>query len=89
LLRDRFDRIACILPGDAASRAEDGVRWVRELTRDLGIPGLAHWGLAADQIAPLVRQSQKASSMKANPIDLDESELTEILHTARFSGACR
>lgn len=89
LLRDRFDRIGCILTGDASSRAEDGVRWVRELTRDLGIPGLAHWGLAADQIAGVVRQSMKASSMKANPIDLDESELTEILRTARFSGACR
>ena len=49
---------------------------------DLGIPGLAAYGLTARHIPGLVDKAGKASSMKANPISLTPDELTAILRNA-------
>jgi alcohol dehydrogenase class IV len=75
----RFAEVARLLTDDPAARAQDAVGWLRALTTSLEIPGLSQYGLDEEEIAPLARDSLKASSMRGNPIELTEAEVSEIL----------
>jgi alcohol dehydrogenase class IV len=78
----RFDEVARLLTDQPAATADDGVKWVRELVRDLAIPPLACYGIQRQQTPEIVVKAANASSMKANPIVLTPEELTEVLHRA-------
>lgn len=75
----RYDEIGQLLTGEAAATADDGVRWIVELVCALRIPRLRHYGVSRADHPAIVAAAQKASSMKANPVSLDESELAAIL----------
>jgi alcohol dehydrogenase class IV len=74
----RYKEIAALLTGDPGASIEDGVRWVEALVRDLRVPGLAAYGLRAEDIPPLLQRAREASSMKGNPLPLTDAELREI-----------
>jgi len=57
----------------------DASIWVIELTRALGIAGLASVGMKAVDIPLLVEKAKAASSMRGNPIALTDGELAEIV----------
>ena len=76
------DGIARILTGNGNARAEDAVGWVKQLCEALNIRPLSEYGLVPDDFPALVEQSQKASSMKGNPISLTDAELLAILTQA-------
>lgn len=78
----RYDEIAQILTGQPEATAADGVAWVESLCTDLAVPPLADFGLVEAAFAEVVAQSQRASSMKGNPIPLTDEELTKILEQA-------
>ncbi len=78
----RFDEVARLLTGNATATAVEGVRWVSQLVADLSIPGLRAYGITENHIPEIVSQSKRASSMKGNPLTLDDSELAEILRFA-------
>jgi alcohol dehydrogenase class IV len=78
----RFKFVARLLTGDSGAEADAGVGWVRDLVHRLKTPRLSAYGLKADCLDELVRNSAKASSMKANPIVLTPTELGEILERA-------
>jgi alcohol dehydrogenase class IV len=80
--RSRFDEVGRLLTGRATAVAADGASWLRALVADLGIPPLRHYGLTPGDIPAIVDQSMRASSMKANPIDLTREELAETLAAA-------
>jgi alcohol dehydrogenase class IV len=75
----RYTEVARLLTGDATARAEDGTAWVRELCVALNIRPLSEYGLEVDDYPVLVEQSQKATSMKGNPVTLTDAELLAIL----------
>jgi alcohol dehydrogenase class IV len=75
----RIAEVATLLTGRPDARAEDAIGWLQELTATLSIPGLATYGLDQDHIAELVKAAQRASSMRGNPIELDDNEVTEIV----------
>lgn len=77
----RYDEVAEMLCGN--ERAEAGVDWVRELVPTLKIPGLGTYGITEDDFPLLIKKAQRASSMKANPIELSEEELDSILRAAQ------
>ena len=79
---DRYDEFARIVTGDPEALAEQGITWVRELCIQLNIPGLSAYGLEKADFLAVVTASQKASSMKGNPITLTKEELLEILDKA-------
>jgi len=79
----RYDEVARLLTGHAHASADDGVRWVTELTTALGIPRLATYGLGPADFPAVVEAATKASSMKANPLALTSAELTAILAAAQ------
>ena len=76
----RFRELAALLTGRplGAVDADDGVAWVAELCRDLGIRGLGHLGLDRAQLPELVAKTRAASSTKGNPLALLDAELEEI-----------
>jgi len=81
-LLSRFDEVAQILTGDPGARAEDGMDWVMQLCDTLRVPRLSEFGITEADFPELVAQAQRASSMKGNPIELTEEELTEMLRKA-------
>jgi alcohol dehydrogenase class IV len=78
----RFDTVAELLTGRSGAKAEDGVAWVRDLARALGIPALSAHGIGSEDVAAIVEKAQAASSMKPNPIALTGEELAQVLRAA-------
>lgn len=74
----RMAQVALLLTGQPDATPEDGIRWLQELTAALSIPGLASYRLSEDEIPAVVTAAQKASSMRGNPIELTDAEVTEI-----------
>jgi alcohol dehydrogenase class IV len=78
----RFDEVARLLTGKAEARADDGVRWVSALVKDLPIPRLSDYGIAATHVPELVQKATAASSMKGNPLPLTAAEMSDLLLAA-------
>jgi len=78
----RYREIAVVLTGEAAASADDGAAWVRQLVQELRIPGLAAYGIGMDRAADIAAKAARASSMKANPIDLTPAELAWVIERA-------
>jgi alcohol dehydrogenase class IV len=79
----RYDTIARLLTGQPHATAEDAVWWLTEICAKLQIPPLRDYGVEERHIPELVAKAAKASSMKANPIQLTADELTEMVTRAR------
>jgi len=79
----RYETVARLLTGKPDARAEDAVVWLRDLTERLQVPPLRAYGLSEADFPNLAVKAAKASSMKANPIELKGDELIEILSRAR------
>jgi alcohol dehydrogenase class IV len=75
----RYARVAQLLTGSASASVEEGIKWVRQLVRDLEIAPLRTYGIGREHFGELARKAAQASSMKANPIELTPAELEEIL----------
>jgi alcohol dehydrogenase class IV len=78
----RYATVAQLLTSDPQATAEDGVRWLATMARDLQIPGLSSYGLSRAHFSELLAKSAKASSMQGNPLRLSEEEMAEILELA-------
>jgi alcohol dehydrogenase class IV len=62
--------------------AEDGISWIAGLCRDLQAPSLSVLGVAEADFSVLVEKTQRAASMKTNPVELNAEELLRILQKA-------
>lgn len=78
----RYYSVAKILTGNEHATPETGIEWVRKLVLDCKIPSLSYHGIRPDHIDDIAKNAQNASSMKANPILLTPSELSETLQRA-------
>jgi alcohol dehydrogenase class IV len=78
----RFDEVARLLTGKPTAVAEDGVRRLETLVRDLQIPSLGNYGITPDHADDLVKKATAASSMKGNPLPLTADELKQVLLAA-------
>jgi alcohol dehydrogenase class IV len=77
--RTRFDEIGRLLTGKTTAGAEDGLLWIEELCADFGLPGLGMFGVAEEDFGTIIEASKRASSMKGNPITLNDEQLASIL----------
>ena len=75
----RFTEIARLLTGVPDATADDGVQGIKNLVEALRIPNLKTYTVAERDLDEIISKSQKASSMKGNPIELTSKELREIL----------
>jgi alcohol dehydrogenase class IV len=78
----RFDEVGRILTGRSTARASDAVTWIEELCTTLGLPGLRKYGLSEADFPTVAAKARNASSMKGNPIELNDEELVSILRQA-------
>jgi alcohol dehydrogenase class IV len=78
----RYEEIGRLLTGRPQAAAEDGVAWVVQLVKDLQVSKLSRYGCSEKDIESVVEKAAKASSMKANPVELNPATLTEILRAA-------
>src|SRR5262245_22614218 len=78
----RYARVAETLLGRAGATPDDLVAALHGLVAELSISPLRTYGLAASDIPELAAQAAKASSTRANPIDLTEAELAEAIAAA-------
>ncbi len=62
--------------------AEEGVEWLNHLCRDLHVPPLSALGITAADVPAIVGKAKNASSMKGNPVELSDEQLTQILRAA-------
>jgi alcohol dehydrogenase class IV len=79
---DRYGEVARWLTGRSDASADDGVAWVRDLVASLHIPRLAAHGVKPGSVAEIVVRAKSASSMKANPVALNDLQLADILAQA-------
>jgi alcohol dehydrogenase class IV len=75
----RMAEVATLLTGKPDATPENGIVWLQELTGALSIPGLASYRLREDEISAVVAAAQNASSMRGNPIELSDAEVTDIV----------
>jgi len=78
-------RLLAGAPGEASDAHARGtlVAWLRSLVADLGVPGLAHWGLTPGIAATVASLARTSSSMRTNPVELSEGELVDVLLASR------
>lgn len=86
---ERYTEVGRLLTGEQGATAEDGVRFVRRLCRDVGIRGLEVLGLEEEAMPDMARKAAQASSMRGNPVILDHEELMAILRQAVAQGSGR
>lgn len=75
----KTDDVARLLTGDPDATADDAVAWLGGLVAAVAIPGLATYGAREADLPELAAAARRASSMRANPIELTDDELVEIL----------
>ena len=78
----RYIEIARILTGEPEADAGDGVAWVRRLCIETQIPPLREAGLSDADFGRLIPLARRASSMRGNPVTLNDEELRGILEAA-------
>ncbi len=78
----KYQEAARILTGNPSAQLNDVIDWTENFISELGIPSLSHYGLAHKHFPELVRKAKNASSMKGNPVELNDDQLTAILGQA-------
>jgi alcohol dehydrogenase class IV len=78
----RYDEIGRLVTGSPDAVAADGLAWLSDLRSTLNVPSLSALAIPKESIPEIARKAAKASSMKANPIELTLPELEAILEAA-------
>ena len=78
----RYDEIGRLLTGSPDAAATDGLAWLTDVSKTLNVPTLSSLGIPKESIPEIASKAAKASSMKANPIELTPPELEAILEAA-------
>lgn len=78
----RYAETATLVTGRGNASPEDLAAWLHDFSQTLQVPTLRDWGLTSDLIPSLIESARKASSMKANPVELTDDELASIIELA-------
>ncbi|MFX0170723.1 MAG: iron-containing alcohol dehydrogenase [Candidatus Hodarchaeota archaeon] len=83
---EKYTHIAEIITDRTFSKMEFAheslINFLRSLTEELKIPKLSEFGVTESIMPMIVEKAKRASSMKYNPIHLDNTALTNILKQA-------
>lgn len=78
----RYGEVARMLTGNPTATPADGIEWVEQLTSQLDVPPLSRWGVSRNRVEVLCERAANANSMKANPVQLTQAELSACLEAA-------
>jgi alcohol dehydrogenase class IV len=79
---NRYREIAAIVTKNENAKIEEGFIAIKELVNRLKIKGFSSYGITNNDFPVLIKGAMGANSTKANPVQLTEDELTEILEKA-------
>jgi alcohol dehydrogenase class IV len=75
----KYEKIAKIVTNKEKARPKDLIQWIGELYEKLNMSVLSNVEFKKEQIEELIHKAKETSSMKGNPIELTDKELTEII----------
>jgi alcohol dehydrogenase class IV len=78
-INEKYGEIGRLLTGKPDANAEDGIRWITGTMEKLSIPKLSAYGIDSASFPLLVKKAKNASSMKGNPVELNDEQLMEIM----------
>jgi alcohol dehydrogenase class IV len=78
----RYDEVARLLTGNPDAWATHGIDWIHDLCNALDVTPLLEFGITEAHFPELIAGAKRASSMKGNPVELNDEELMEILRKA-------
>lgn len=78
----KYKKIFTIVTGKENISMHEGLDWFMQLVHQLQIPSLKSFGILKKDFSNIIRQAKNASSMKANPVVLEEEELFVVLEKA-------
>ncbi len=78
----RYDDIARIVTYNPKATAADLINWLTGFYENLEIPKLSKFGLKESNINEIVQKAKITSSMKGNPLQLNDEELKDIIKKA-------
>ena len=76
---DRYAEAARLLTGQPAATLDQGLAWIRETVTLLAIPGLAAFGVRAQDADDIAARAARSSSMQGNPVPLSHDDLRAAL----------
>lgn len=79
---NRFLEIFAVVTNKKKVTVQEGINWFKNLNCKIQIPGLKELGIEKREFSTIVQHAKKTSSMKANPIELEDDELFTILEKA-------
>jgi len=75
----KFLELSNIVTGNGQGNMEECIDIIQSLCEDLHIPRLRAYGITEKDLPIIIGKAKISSSMKGNPLQLDEEDLTEIL----------
>ncbi len=78
----KFREIASILTNNQEASVSDGLAWIHQIVEEFRIPRLADFGINVSSHQAIIEKAIISSSMKKNPVKLDNSALEKILLNA-------
>jgi len=75
---DKYAEAAQLLTGKPGASVKDGLAWIGETLTLLGVPGLAAFGLGAEQADAIAAAALASSSMRGNPVPLNQDQLAAV-----------
>lgn len=78
----RFEDVARLLTGRVSATAAEGIAWLEGTVAAMRIPALRAYGVTAADLDEIAARAARASSMKANPVELTAGELRAVLSAA-------
>lgn len=79
---DRYKEIAKMLTGNRNAQLEDAADTIEHMVDAMDIPRLRYMGIVEDNFQAVIAKAKSSSSMKGNPIALEDFELINILQSA-------
>jgi alcohol dehydrogenase class IV len=76
---DRYAEAARLLTGQPAATIDEGLAWIRQTVTLLAIPGLAVFGVRAQDADDIAARAARSSSMQGNPVPLSHDDLRAAL----------
>ncbi|HEY5654024.1 MAG TPA: iron-containing alcohol dehydrogenase [Pontiella sp.] len=75
----KYSEAAQIVNETANTSSTDVLGWINEISEAMEVPRLERFGITEANIPAIVKKARNASSMKGNPVQLTDEELTGIL----------
>ena len=72
---NKYNEAASLVLNNPKAKSDDLCIWIRDILSQMCLPTLHELGFRKSDMIAIIKQAQKSSSMKSNPVELTETEL--------------